>query len=112
MVETRVNAAVNQLTQVRSTKADPAARMQAKTVTEPEASTPDTTGRLRVRAMTASIRRSTAWLKAAPAAAPSPIPAVAAKRMSSGTIPGTARNMPTTAVNTMAATTLGLHTST
>ena len=106
-----MSAAVSQLVQSRSTPAEPAARTQAKTVTVRGARTPDTTGRFRVRAMAASIRPSTAWLKAAPAAAPSPIPAVPARRMSRGTIPGTARNIPTTAVNTIATTTFGLHTS-
>ena len=91
---------------------EPAARMQAKTVTVRGESTPDTTGRFRVRAMTASTRRSTAWLKAAPAAAPRPMPTEPARRRSTGTIPGTARNIPTTAVKTMVATIFGLHTST
>ena len=85
--------------------------MQANTVTDRGASTPATTGRSRVRAMTVSMRRSTAWLKAAPAAAPRPMPAAPARRMSSGTIPGTARNIPTTAVKTMVTTIFGLHTS-
>ena len=89
-----------------------AARRQAKTVAVRGASTPDTTGRFRVRAMTASTRPSTAWLKAAPAAAPRPMPTEPARRRSTGTIPGTARNIPTTAVKTMVATIFGLHTST
>ena len=53
--------------------------MQANTVTDRGASTPATTGRSRVRAMAVSMRRSTAWLKAAPAAAPSPMPAAPAE---------------------------------
>ena len=43
--------------------------------------------------------------------AASAMPAVPASSADSGGQPGTARNMPTTAVNTISATTLGLHSS-
>ena len=106
-----MRAAVSQLTHTSRTAAEQAARTQAKTVTARRPRIPAATGRSRVRAMRASVRRSTAWLKAAPAAAPSPIPAVPASRTWRGSIPGTARNIPTSAVKTMTATTFGLHTS-
>ena len=72
---------------------------------------PTTSGRQEVRAICASMRASSSWLMAAAAEAASQMPrkpntpdtACAAV----GTV-GTARNMPTSAVNTIKATTLGL----
>ena len=51
-------------------------------------------------------------LTAAPAAAAPPIPSDPNTRASSGTMPGVASSMPTIAVNTISATTFGLHSAT
>src|SRR5437867_10947519 len=58
--------------------------------------------------MTASIRCSTRQFTAAAAPATSQMPMVAASRSLGGTMPGTARNMPMTAQNTINDTTRGL----
>ena len=60
------------------------------------------------RSMSASILCSTRQFTAAAAPATSAMPRVAATRIRGGTIPGVARNMPITAVNTMSETTRGL----
>ncbi len=71
-------------------------------------SAPRTSGRQRVRRMSASILRSTRQLIAAAAPATSAMPSVAAASRPGGTIPGVARNMPITAVSRMSDTTRGL----
>ena len=58
--------------------------------------------------MTASIFCSTRQFTAAAAPATSQMPMVAASRSFGGTMPGTARNMPMTAQNTINDTTRGL----
>lgn len=66
-------------------------------------------GRARVRAMTASILCSIKQLKAAAAPEEKAMPTVVATNSGQGTMPGVARNMPITAVNTINAVTRGLH---
>jgi hypothetical protein len=60
-----------------------------------------------VRAISASIRASSTWLIAAADEAASAMPIVPQTRAAGGGNPGTARNMPTIAVNMMSETTLG-----
>ena len=64
-----------------------------------------------VRAICSSKRRSRTWLIAAALEAASPMPIVPKTSAPSGGRPGTARNMPTTAVNTISDTTFGLPSS-
>src|SRR5882762_3064938 len=73
-----------------------------------EVSSPLGRGLARVRLMTASIFCSTRQFTAAAAPATSHMPMVAASRSFGGTMPGTARNMPMTAQNTIKDTTRGL----
>ena len=73
-----------------------------------DVSCPRGNGRARVRAMIASIFCSTRQFIAAAAPATSAMPMVPAKNGCSGTMPGTARNMPIMAVNTISDTTRGL----
>jgi hypothetical protein len=61
-----------------------------------------------VRAISASIFCSIRQFAAAAAPATRAMPAVPASNMRHGTIPGTARNMPITAQNTISDTTRGL----
>ncbi len=70
-----------------------------------------TRGRPQVRAMRASMLRSMSWFTAAAEAACKAMPRVPKNSRSSGGIPGTARNMPMMAVNTISITTRGLHSS-
>src|SRR5690606_37927835 len=65
-------------------------------------------GRLAVRTMSRSMRWSIRWLIAAAEAAASQMPMKPATAWRSGGSPGTARNMPTSAVNTISDTTRGL----
>jgi hypothetical protein len=74
-------------------------------------SVPVTSGRPQVRAMRASMLRSMIWFTAAADAACRAMPSVPQNRADSGGSPGTARNMPTIAVNTISMTTRGLHSS-
>ena len=72
---------------------------------------PTTRGRHEVRAICASMRASSSWLIAAAAPADSQMPMKAtAPVVACAAVgqPGIARNMPTSAVNTIRATTLGL----
>src|SRR6266705_1358070 len=73
-----------------------------------DVSSPRGKGLARVRVMTASILCSTRQFTAAAAPATSQMPMVAARRSFGGTMPGTARNMPMTAQNTINDTTRGL----
>ncbi|MND06020.1 hypothetical protein D3C83_271530 [compost metagenome] len=61
--------------------------------------------------MRASTWRSSSWLIAAAEAAISVMPRLPSVSTSSGTMPGVARNMPTTAVKVISMTTRGLHSS-
>src|SRR5690606_6865956 len=65
-------------------------------------------GRWGVGIMIASMRRYSRWLIAAADLDARPMPSVPNTIASSGGIPGTASSMPTMAVNTSNATTLGL----
>ena len=65
-------------------------------------------GRWRVRAMRASTFRSTKWLIAAAEPATKAMPSEPNSRISQGTMPGVASNMPTMAVKVIKATTRGL----
>jgi len=71
-------------------------------------SSPLGSGRQRVRSISASTFCSTRQLIAAAAPATRAMPNVPASSTRDGTIPGVARNMPITAVNTMSETTRGL----
>jgi len=62
---------------------------------------------MRVRLISASMRASSTWLIAAAEDAASAMPMVPQKSAAAGGKPGTARNMPTMAVNMMSETTLG-----
>ncbi len=68
---------------------------------------PRGSGRRRVRAISASMRASSTWLIAAADDAASAMPIVPQKSAPAGGKPGTARNMPTIAVNMMRDTTFG-----
>ena len=68
-------------------------------------------GRSIVRAILRSKLRSTTWFTAAALEAARPMPIVPHASAENGGRPGTARNMPTTAVNTISATTRGLPSS-
>ena len=72
-----------------------------------DVSSPRGNGRPRVRRITASIFCSTRQLIAAAAPATSAMPIVPNSTACAGGIPGDARNMPMTAVNTMSDTTRG-----
>ena len=74
-----------------------------------EESFPVTVGLPFVLAITASIFCSIRQLKAAAAPDTKLIPIIEANKISTGTIPGVAKNIPITAVNTIKAVTLGLH---
>jgi hypothetical protein len=80
----------------------------AKTSVCDAESSPRGSGRQRVRRISASTLRSTRQLIAAAAPATSAMPSVAASSVCEATMPGVARNMPITAVNTMSDTTRGL----
>ena len=82
--------------------------MPANTSVCSEVSWPIGSGRARVRAISASIFCSTRQLMAAAAPATSAMPSVPNSSARSGTMPGVARNMPMTAVNTINDTTRGL----
>jgi len=72
---------------------------------------PRALARARVRAMRASMVRSTRQLIAAAAPATSAMPSEATRKRASGGKPGVARNMPIIAVNTISELTRGLHRS-
>ena len=61
-----------------------------------------------VRPMSASMFASMTWLMAAAEAAANQMPAVPNSKGCQGTMPGTAKNIPTTAVKAMSITTFGL----
>ncbi|MNC88934.1 hypothetical protein D3C83_48110 [compost metagenome] len=82
--------------------------MPAKTSVCSEVTWPRGSGRRLVRAITASSFCSTRQFTAAAAPAVSAMPSVPAMNACNGTMPGTARNMPITAVKTMSDTTRGL----
>ena len=63
---------------------------------------------MRVRDISASMRASSTWLIAAAEEAASAMPIVPQTSAAAGGKPGTARNMPTIAVNMMSETTFGL----
>ncbi len=79
----------------------------AKISVSSEVICPRGSGRQLVRDMSASSFCSTRQLTAAAAPATSAIPTVAAMSSSSGSAPGTARNIPMIAVNTISETTRG-----
>ncbi|MCY1459412.1 hypothetical protein D9M71_768830 [compost metagenome] len=99
------------LTQTTRIVIDSAISRPAKTSTCHGLTLPTTSGRHEVRAICASMRASSSWLIAAAAEAASQMPRKPSAPSSAccavGT-PGMARNMPTSAVNTISATTLGL----
>src|SRR5581483_3409359 len=64
-------------------------------------------GRRRVRLISASAARSKIWLNVAAEPAASAMPKVAYRKVTNGRKPGVERNMPTTAVKTISATTRG-----
>ena len=71
-------------------------------------SAPLGSGRARVRAICASMRRSSTWLMVAAQAAASAMPRLPHTSAASGGRPGLASSVPTIAVNTMSVTTFGL----
>jgi hypothetical protein len=87
---------------------DKAPRLIANTSTCVGVSDPVGSGRCAVRAITRSMRWSIRWLIAAADAAASQMPMNPASDWRSGGQPGTARNIPMIAVNTIRATTRGL----
>ncbi len=84
----------------------------AKAITWVTSSTPRGSGRPRVRAISASMRRSTRWLMAAAAPATNAMPSVPKTSTRHGIAAGLASSMPTTTVKTISATTRGLVSST
>ena len=80
----------------------------ANTSVSADVSSPLGSGRRRVRAISASSFCSTRQLIAAAAPATRPMPSVPNTTAPIGGRPGTARNIPMTAVNTISATTRGL----
>src|SRR6478672_9599828 len=96
------------LTPNASTDIEIAASTRANTSACRGVRVPETSGRHDVRAICASMRLSSNWLIAAALDAASQMPNVPNNAGRSGGRPGTARNMPITAVNTISATTRGL----
>ena len=103
-----VSHSVIALTQVSSSAAPAPHSTAENTSACVLVSSPLAVGRQAVRVMRVSICCSTRQLNAAAAAATSQMPAVAASVGTSGGQPGTARNMPITAQNTISCTTRGL----
>ena len=64
-------------------------------------------GRVRVRAIFASMRWSSSWFSVAALAAASPMPRLPQNNAPSGGRPGTASSVPTIDVSTISATTRG-----
>jgi len=83
-------------------------RISANASTCVGVSEPVASGRCAVRAMTLSMRWSIRWFSAAAEAAASQMPRLPAIVWRRGGSPGTARNIPMTAVKTISATTRGL----
>ena len=83
--------------------------MEAKKIVSFWDTCPIGRGLPRVLAILASIFSSIKQLKAAAAPDTKPIPIIEAIKTSNGTMPGVDRNIPITAVNTIKAFTLGLH---
>ena len=103
-----MSTAVSGLTRAIRIVIDSAPSTIAKTSTWTGVSEPVASGRCEVRAIRRSMRWSIRWLIAAAEAAASQMPTKPATDWRSGGQPGTARNMPMIAVNTISATTRGL----
>ena len=88
---------------------DSTQRSAAKTAASRRERLPFGKGRFSVRAIIPSISSSTIWLIAAAEAAARPMPSVAHTSKGNATMPGSASNMPTSAVNTIRHTIFGLH---
>ncbi|MNN91767.1 hypothetical protein D3C81_2099260 [compost metagenome] len=92
-----------------SSKAMPSnASNKAKIKAAAGATRPSARGRLWVRAINASMRRSTTWLTTAAPPAQQAIPRLPNSRMVQGTPARVARNIPTRDVTSISTTTLGL----
>jgi len=107
-----VSTAVSVLTSSTSTSIEAMPSTVAKPIACRCDSVPVGSGRPRVRAMYASMRRSSTWLNAAAEPAASAMPMFPYSTASSGGSPGAASSVPTMAVNTISETTRGLVSST
>src|SRR5574343_998113 len=104
-----VSHIVRSLMKPCSSQRPTAPRMVARVTVSSGEISPRAVARQRVRAILASMVRSTRQFSAAAAKETSAMPSDATRKRSSGGKPGVARNMPIIAVNTIRLLTRGLH---